>query len=158
MRCDVYLLVPHRFLGPAANRDFGLWWTDRWALHPRPRSANHGAYKWTTGRNRGSAMDGWVRRCERLVGRTTAAALMLVGVSAAAVTVVAQSPGTPVSGSLVAEPPGCWGPNGVDPDCLGPGPYGHGQWGPGPGTAAPGAMVGPGNSGPGSAESDPTTP
>lgn len=103
-------------------------------------------------------MDGWVRRCERLVGRTTAAALMLVGVSAAAVTVVAQSPGTPVSGSLVAEPPGCWGPNGVDPDCLGPGPYGHGQWGPGPGTAAPGAMVGPGNSGPGSAESDPTTP
>ncbi len=50
--------------------------------------------------------------------------------------------------TTMAEPPGCWGPAGVDSDCLGPGPYGHGQWGPEPGTMGPGPMIVPDPSGP----------
>lgn len=81
-----------------------------------------------------------------------AAALVLAGTVAMPVAQISGAPGG--LQSLVAEPPGCWGPHGVDPDCLGPGPYGHGEWGPGSGTAASGAMIVPG----GPAESDLAVP
>lgn len=89
-------------------------------------------------------MYGWTGRWKQVIGPTVSVAVALVVAGT-----VPAGPALPV-----AEPPGCWGPHGVDPDCLGPGPYGHGEWGPDSATVAPGAMIVPG----GPAESDLTVP
>lgn len=103
-------------------------------------------------------MYGWTCHWKRLVGpiMSVAAALVLAGTVVMPVSQIAGGPRA--LESRVAEPPACWGPHGVDPDCLGPGPYGRGEWGPGAGTAASGAMTAPGDAGPGPAKSDPTVP
>ena len=97
-----------------------------------------------------------IRQVKTMVLAAVGASGFVAGVVMGATTFTApmQFPGAVTSAVGVApwaeEPPGCWGPNGVDPDCLGPGPYGHGQWGPTPGPGAP-------ESGPavGSASADP---
>ncbi|SDZ96598.1 hypothetical protein SAMN04488580_101349 [Mycobacterium sp. 283mftsu] len=103
-------------------------------------------------------MYGWTCRWKQVIGPTVSVAAVLA-IAGAVVVPVTQISGAPGGfESMVAEPPGCWGPHGVDPDCLGPGPYGHGEWGPGSGTVASGATPVPGDPSPGPAESDPTVP
>lgn len=79
-----------------------------------------------------------------VIGRAAHMLTVLAAVGSVTASLLGGTAATVSAQSLAEEPPGCWGPNGVDPDCLGPGPYGHGEWGPPPATSGPGPMVNPG--------------
>lgn len=89
-----------------------------------------------------------------VIGRAAHVLTALAAVGSVAVSVLGSAGATAAPAaaqSWTADPPGCWGPSGFDPDCLGPGPYGHGQWGPwmmGPAMTGPGPMTDPGDAGP----------
>lgn len=87
-----------------------------------------------------------------VIGRVAHMLTAVAAVGTVTASVLGGAGATAAAQSWTADPPGCWGPSGFDPDCLGPGPYGHGQWGPwmmDPATTGPGPMTDPGDAGPG---------